>query len=175
MPPVASRLAPLLPLLAALMAASLAWGDQARLPVWQITPEGVGETIGTIRLVDTKGGLRLTPLLKGLAPGEHAIAFHANGECGPGMAGGRKLAGLAAGGRFDPSKAVKQDGTPIAPQASPALPPLPVEKDGIARRVVAIAGLKLEAVMGRSLVIYAGDGRGGEAQDGARIACAIIR
>ena len=35
-----------------------------------LTADGIGKSAGTISLKDTKGGLQITPNLKGLPPGE---------------------------------------------------------------------------------------------------------
>jgi Cu-Zn family superoxide dismutase len=43
-----------------------------------IDANGIGKKIGTLRLSDTKGGLRITPQLTGLPPGDHGFHVHAN-------------------------------------------------------------------------------------------------
>jgi len=62
---------------------------------------GVGVPIGTLTLQDTKSGLKVTPHLAGLPPGEHGFHVHANGACGVADQNGKPMPGLAAGGHFD--------------------------------------------------------------------------
>ena len=45
---------------------------------------GIGKEIGTLELSDTEGGLRITPHLAGLPPGDHGFHVHASPNCGPG-------------------------------------------------------------------------------------------
>jgi len=166
-------------LLAALVFAGRVSADEARIRITLVTPEAIGATIGTVRAADTGGGLRLTPLLKGLAPGPHAISIHANGDCGPAEINGKKVAGGAAGGIFTPTKAEqpgKAPGTDVS--AAPSLV-LTADKDGIARTALTAPGLRLEELKGRAIVIEGGAPSGtdkAKAADeaGVRVACGVI-
>ena len=64
----------------------------------------------TVALKDTPGGLVLTPALNGLAPGTHGFHVHEKPDCGPGTKDGKTMAGLAAGGHFDPGASGKHEG-----------------------------------------------------------------
>ena len=146
--------------------------------MFQLTADGVGAAIGTIHAADSKQGLRLTPLLKGLTPGPHAMDLHENGDCGAGEAEGKKVPGLAAGGRFDPDKAISQAG-PEGGNLHGDLPGLMVDQDGIARRPVAVPRLNLARIKGRSIVIHAGaqsdvDRPATAGGDGTRVACGVV-
>ncbi len=159
---------------AALIAAGTARADQTRIRMNLLTADGVGAAIGTIHAADTKQGLRLTPLLKGLAPGPHGMDLHEHGDCGSGEAAGKKVPGLAAGGRFDPDKTGPGGGGLLGD-----LPTLVVDPDGIARRPVAAPRLKLAQIKGRSIVIHAGaendvDQPASVGGDGARVACGVV-
>ncbi|MFI5022704.1 MAG: superoxide dismutase family protein [Alphaproteobacteria bacterium] len=165
-------------LLAALVFAGRASADEARIRITLVTPVGIGATIGTVRAADTGQGLQLTPLLKGLAPGPHAISIHANGDCGPAEINGNKVAGGAAGGTFTPTK-VDRPGKAPGTDVSAALSlVLTVDKDGIARTAVTAPGLRLEEFKGRAIVIEGGapsetdKATAGEA--GMRVACGVI-
>jgi len=67
-----------------------------------ITADGVGKPAGTITIKETKGGVTLLTNLKDLPPGEHGFHVHEKGSCDPADKDGKKTAGQAAGGHFDP-------------------------------------------------------------------------
>ena len=162
----------------ALLAAGTARADQARIRMYLLSADGVSAAIGTIHAADSQQGLRLTPLLKGLAPGSHGMDLHENGDCGAGEAAGKKVPGLAAGGPFAPGKTGRQTGAEGGSLFG-GLPALIVDPDGIARRPVAAPRLKLAQIKGRSIVIHAGaenelDQAASAGGDGARVACGIV-
>ena len=51
------------------------------ISLFTISSEGVGESIGSVRAVDTDQGLEIFPSLVGLPPGEHGFHLHANPSC----------------------------------------------------------------------------------------------
>jgi superoxide dismutase, Cu-Zn family len=166
-------------LLAALVFAGRVSADQARIRITLVTPVGIGATIGTVRAADTGEGLRLTPLLKGLAPGPHALSIHANGDCGPAEINGKKVAGGAAGGTFAPTKAERPGKAPGTDVSSAPSLVLTVDKDGIARTAVTAPGLRLEELKGRAIVIEGGapsetDKATAAGEAGMRVACGVI-
>lgn len=166
-------------ILAAVLVAGPVRADQTRIRVNLVTPDGIGAAIGTIRAVDTKLGLRLTPLLKSLAPGPHGLHVHENGDCNAAEIGGRKLAAGAAGGHFDPAQSRLHQG-PEGKGHLGDLPVLAVDKDGIARTAVTAPRLKLAEIKGRAIVIHAGGDNYSDQPEplgggGARVACGTIR
>lgn len=143
--------------------------------VRSISPQGVGETIGTISLAAASDGVSFTPKLAGFAPGAHAFHVHQKPDCGPGMSGGRTVAGFAAGGHYMGAHA----GMTMAGMAMAGdLPDLVADKDGRIAAPVMKTGLTLEELHGKSVMIHrypekpteAGQPSGG----GERIACGII-
>jgi hypothetical protein len=67
--------------------------------IYAIDAKDVGGQIGTIQLSETKAGLRISPRLAGLPPGQHGFHLHVNPSCDPGAGpNGQAAAGLAAGG-----------------------------------------------------------------------------
>lgn len=161
---------------AALITAAPALADQTRIRMNLLTSDGVGAAIGTIRAVDTGQGLRLTPLLKGLSPGPHGMEVHEKGDCGAGEAAGKRVPGLAAGGRFDPDKSGGPGERAGADQPGD-IPALVVDQDGIARHPVTAPRLKLAQIKGRSIIIRASDATNADqrpAGDQTRIACGVI-
>ena len=162
-----------------LLNAGTAFADQARIRMTLITSEGIGATIGTIQAVDTKQGLRLTPLLKSLSPGAHGIHIHEKGDCEPGKIGGTTVAGGAAGGHFDPDNTGKHEG-PTGMGHLGDLPVLTVGADGIARTPITAPRLKLAQIKGRAIVIHAGGDNYSDQPEplgggGMRVACGVIR
>lgn len=145
-------------------------GAEANLRMSLVTSQGVGAGIGIIRLADAKEGLHLTPLLRSLSPGVHAILLRPTDDCGPAEIGGHPIAAGASLATGDAA---------ASPAPDPALPPLMVDKDGMARRALIAPGVKLEKLAGRALVIYAGDRPStGDANAGAAyaiVACGVIQ
>jgi Cu-Zn family superoxide dismutase len=151
-------------LLVASLSAGPARADQTRIRIDLVSPRGIGATIGTIRAVDSKDGLRLTPLLKGLAPGPHGFQVHEHGDCRPAEVDGKTLAAGAAGNLFDPGETGEQEGSQGKARAGD-LPDLTVGHDGIARTPVTAPRLRLSQIDRRALVIRTG---------GVAVACGVI-
>ncbi|MWL74706.1 superoxide dismutase [Cu-Zn] SodC2, partial [Escherichia coli] len=57
-----------------------------------VTPQGVGQSIGTVTITETDKGLEFTPALNALPPGEHGFHVHAKGSCQPAMKEGKPSA-----------------------------------------------------------------------------------
>src|SRR5205085_9238224 len=85
-------------LAAALAAASTAALADYRVDMNAIDARGVGAAIGTVAIADDgHGGIRLTPDLKGLPPGEHGFHIHEFPNCGAREKDGKPSAGELAG------------------------------------------------------------------------------
>ena len=143
------------------------------------TPEGVGDELGTVTLEETTDGLVLTPNLKGLAEGEHGFHVHQNPSCEPGEKDGKKVAGLGAGGHYDPKGTGKHTGPEGVDGHLGDLPVLAVAADGTATQPVTAPRLTLADVKGRSLMIHAGGDNYSDTPEalgggGARLACGVI-
>lgn len=140
---------------------------------------GVGKSAGTIRADDGAYGLVLETDLKGLPPGEHGLHVHENPSCAAKEKDGKPIAGLAAGGHYDPQKTSKHEG-PRGEGHLGDLPVLTVAADGSARQQLVASRLKLADLKGRSLMIHAGgDNYSDQPQPlgggGARIACGVVK
>jgi Cu-Zn family superoxide dismutase len=145
--------------------------------VYMVTTDGLGDAIGSLKFSETKHGLKITPDLSGLTPGKHGFHIHENADCSAGEKAGKMVAGLGAGGHFDPEHTGHHMG-PDGKGHMGDLPNLIVEADGAAKKPLVAHHLKLEDVIGHSAVIHANPDNytdepplGGS---GTRIACAVI-
>lgn len=143
-----------------------------------ISGEDVGAIIGTIAFQDTSRGLKIWPNLSGLAEGQHGFHVHENANCAAKEKGGTLVAGLAAGGHFDPDMTGKHDG-PIGLGHLGDLPVLYVDANGQATRSSFAPRLKTSHLEGRAIVIHAGgDNYSDEPAPlgggGARVACGAV-
>ncbi|ESA35077.1 superoxide dismutase [Leptolyngbya sp. Heron Island J] len=114
---------------------------------------GIGAEVGTVTLKDTQHGLLITPDLENLTPGLHGFHIHQNPACGPGLKQGKPVAGLAAGGHFDPFEVGAHAG-PYSAGHLGDLPPLYVSEDGTATMPVLAPRLEVSFVNNRSLMIH---------------------
>src|SRR6201987_4004431 len=129
-----------------LSAASIAFAANMTVDVNAIDANGIGKKIGTLRLSDSKQGLRITPQLADLPPGEQGFHVHVNPDCGPGNGpNGQPAAGMAAGGHYDPANPSKHLG-PLGEGHKGDLPALIVNADGKATQDVLAPHLKVSDV-----------------------------
>ena len=165
------------PLVVALAACVTAPPATTTVTVHAITAEGVGKPIGTIRAEDGNDGLLLTVALMGLAPGDHGFHVHENPSCAPKEKDGKPVAGLAAGGHYDPAKTGKHAG-PKAHGHLGDLPALSVDASGNANARLVAPRLKLADLKGRSIMIHEGGDNYADSPKplgggGGRIACGV--
>jgi superoxide dismutase, Cu-Zn family len=159
-------------------AASIAYAASTTVTINAIDANGVGKKIGTIELSDTNEGLRITPQLTELPPGDHGFHVHVNPNCGPANGpNGQPAAGMAAGGHYDPANTGKHLG-PQGEGHKGDMPVLTVEASGKATKAVTAPHLTLADVKGRSIMIHAGgdnysDQPASLGGGGARIACGV--
>ncbi len=147
----------------------------------KIGPDGIGESIGELILEDGDDGLTFEPRLKGLTPGMHGMHIHENPSCDAAEKDGVKVAGLAAGGHWDPKKTGKHLGPKGKGGHAGDLPALKVLADGTSTidELVTAPMLLEDLVHKRAIVIHEG---GDNYKDdpkplgggGARVACGII-
>jgi Cu-Zn family superoxide dismutase len=162
-----------------LLASLAAQAKTATVTINKIDESGIGASIGVIQLEDTKEGLRLTPSLNGLPPGQHGFHVHEKSDCGSADDKGKKTAGMAAGGHLDPQHSGKHLGPESTEGHSGDLPFLTVDDKGAAQTAVVAPHLKVDDVAGHSLMIHAGGDNYSDQPKplgggGARIACGTI-
>lgn len=143
-----------------------------------ISEKGVGDEVGHITISESEYGLVFSPSLKGLEPGVHGFHIHENASCEPGIKEGNRVAGLAAGGHFDP-KGAKKHGTPWGDGHLGDLAPLFVAADGTSDQPVLSPRVKLKDLVGRSLMIHAGGDNHSDHPSklgggGARVSCGVV-
>lgn len=140
---------------------------------------GTGASAGSVVISETPYGLVFTPSLTGITPGLHGFHVHENGSCGSAETDGKPVAGLAAGGHYDPDQS-KKHGTPWGPGHQGDLPALYVDAKGNATNPVLAPRLKMAEVKGRALMVHAGGDNHADhpaplGGGGARIVCGVIR
>jgi superoxide dismutase, Cu-Zn family len=144
-----------------------------------LTDQGAGKNIGTITIKDTQYGLLLVPMLTDLTPGLHGFHVHQNPDCAAVMKDNKQVAGLAAGGHYDPAGTGKHEG-PYGQGHLGDLPALFVSADGKSTLPVLAPRLKMADLKGRSLMIHAGGDNYSDIPaplggGGARMACGVIK
>lgn len=144
-----------------------------------LTNQGVGNNIGTITVKDTQYGLLLVPNLTDLTPGLHGFHVHQNPDCAAMMKDNKSIAGMAAGGHYDPAGTGKHEG-PYGQGHLGDLPALYVGADGKATLPVLAPRLKMVDLQGRSLMIHAGGDNYSDVPaplggGGARMACGVVK
>lgn len=167
--------------IAALSLSSVATANSEGLTVEMkvLSERGAGASVGKVVLRDTQYGLELTPALSGLTQGVHGFHVHENPSCDAKEQSGKMVAGLAAGGHYDPA-GTKKHGLPWGDGHLGDLPPLYVDMTGNAGNPVLSPRLKLADVRGRSLMVHAGgdnhaDHPAALGGGGARVVCGVIQ
>ncbi|MCI7480115.1 superoxide dismutase [Cu-Zn] SodC [[Pasteurella] aerogenes] len=136
--------------------------------------------IGQVYVTESKYGLVFAPHLQGLSAGIHGFHIHENPSCEFKEKDGKMVAGLGAGGHWNPNKA-ENHGYPWSDNAHLGdLPALYADADGNAFQPVLAPRLKsLDEIKGRSLMVHAGgdnhsDHPAALGGGGARMACGVI-
>lgn len=172
------RLFALLLVLTALTWPGLVQAAPLEVTMHRISPDGVGEAIGSVNARDSDQGLEIIPSLSGLAPGEHGFHLHANGSCESGVNdAGDAVAGLAAGGHWDPDDRGEHLG-PFGNGHRGDLSRLVVNDDGTTPTSVVAPRLSTADLRGKALVIHAGGDTYSDTPalggGGARVACGVV-
>jgi len=149
------------------------------IEVKSINENGVAQSIGTVVASESPYGILFTPNLKDLPPGLRGFHIHQNPNCEPGEQDGKQVAGLSAGGHYDPEHSEAHHG-PYHDGHLGDLPPLVVAANGTATLPVLAPRLKFADIKGRSLMIHAGGDNFSDTPEklgggGARVACGIIQ
>ena len=163
-----------------LLAAGSVYAEDLVVQMYLLTDQGIGKNIGTITVRDTPYELLLEPTLADLTPGLHGFHVHQNPDCAAGMKDNKPMAGMAAGGHYDPAGTGKHEG-PYGRGHLGDLPALYAGTDGKVTLPVLAPRIKIVDLKGgRSLVIHAGGDNYSDVPaplggGGARMACGIIK
>lgn len=165
-------------MLAAVLGSSLAYAGP-EITMNMVNEKGVGASIGTVAVSDSKFGLVLVPSLRGLPPGLHGFHVHENPSCEPKEQDGKMVAALAAGGHLDPDR-TKKHGAPWGDGHLGDLPALYVDAAGNASQPVLAPRLKVADLAGRSLMVHAGGDNYADSPaplggGGMRVACGVVK
>ena len=172
------RLLAQLLLLISLLTVTPGWCGALEGTLQRIDSNGIGEALGSISAQDTDQGLVIYPNLSGLPQGEHGFHLHSVGSCDAGQtAEGSTVAGLAAGGHWDPDASGQHLG-PFGNGHRGDLSRLIVDEDGKTNTSVVAPRLSTADLRGKALIIHAG---GDTYRDdpplgggGARVACGVV-
>lgn len=164
--------------LLAITAAGTASADEVTIEMNAVNAQGAGQSIGTVTVTDTAYGALFSPGLKSLTPGLHGFHVHENPSCAPADKDGTAVAGLSAGGHFDPLGSGKHKG-PYADGHLGDLPALYVDERGEASQPLLAPRVSVANLKGRSLMIHAeGDNYSDDPKPlgggGARVACGVV-
>lgn len=145
----------------------------------EVSAQGVGQAIGSVKIESSEYGLVFRPQLTGLEPGAHGFHVHATGSCEPAEKDGQMMAAGAAGGHWDPQNTGKH-GEPWGDGHMGDLPALMVDKGGKAEQPVLAPRLKsLGDLKGLALMVHKGGDNHADHPEplgggGARVACGVI-
>jgi Cu-Zn family superoxide dismutase len=106
-----------------------------------VTAQGIGESVGSVKIESNEYGLVFRPELADLQPGIHGFHIHAKGSCEPAEVDGKPTAAAAATGHWDPKNSGKH-GEPWGDGHMGDLPALYVDSEGKANQPVLAPRLK---------------------------------
>lgn len=162
-----------------LLTCGAAQAASEEVTIHEVSPQGIGKSVGTVKIEETQYGLQFTPMLAGLKPGIHGFHVHAKGSCEPGESEGKTVAAGAAGGHLDPNNTGKHLG-PYGEGHLGDLPALYVDDQGKASYPVLAPRIKnLSEIKGKALMVHVGGDNHADhpkplGGGGARFACGVI-
>ena len=159
-----------------------AWAQtEIVVPVSRLDLEQGDTPIGEIRISQSKHGAVFTPKLQGLKAGIYGFHIHENPSCAAAEnQEGKRTAGMAAGGHWDPKKTKAHKGPWDDSGHLGDLPALAVAENGNVQPVVAPRLKNINTLRGHALMIHAGGDNYSDQPatlggGGARMACGVIR
>lgn len=165
---------------AIILGAAGARAESVKVPVNSISAEGTGNALGTIVFEDDgAGGMNILVDIAGIPQGQHGMHVHENPSCAPAAKDGSMVAGLAAGGHYDPSHTGMHEG-PGKQGHKGDLPFITADAHEKVNARLHVPGLTTADIKGRSIMIHAGGDNYSDKPaplggGGARIACGVIK
>lgn len=162
-----------------LLTCGAAQAASEEVTIHEVSSQGIGKSVGTVKIEETQYGLQFTPMLAGLKPGIHGFHVHAKGSCEPGESEGKTVAAGAAGGHLDPDNTGKHLG-PYGEGHLGDLPALYVDGQGKASYPALAPRIKnLSEIKGKALMVHVGGDNHADhpkplGGGGARFACGVI-
>jgi Cu-Zn family superoxide dismutase len=153
---------------------------QLSIPMYAVTKEGIGDSIGRVVVTEFPDGLEFRPALTGLLHGLHGFHVHENPDCSPAVApeSGGMVPAKAAGGHWDPEGNARHN-APWEDGHFGDLPALYVDRENVAEHPVFKTNMRLDDLPGHALIVHHGgdnykddpvpNGGGGPA-----VACGVI-
>ncbi len=127
------------------------------VPMVQTGLTSAFQTIGTVVFTDTDMGLEIITRLGELPPGPHGFHIHENPNCSLLQKDGKMVAGLEAGGHYDPQKTGRHLGPGHTRNGHLGdLPVLVADEKGRADHTLLAPGLNVGDIRNRSVIIHAG-------------------
>ena len=158
------------------------FAEEIKVKVHKISKDGIGNETGSIIFKDSHHGMMVLPNISDLTVGNHAFHIHENPNCMSGVKNGKKIAGLRAGGHFDPERSghnshhnhSNKHDKDMKPHGD--LPELIADENGNATTSIMTNKLKVSQLLGRSMMVhqYGENDFGKPKGGGARIACGVI-
>jgi Cu-Zn family superoxide dismutase len=166
--------------LAALLTAGVAAAEETiTIRISSINSQGAGEPLGTITVEESPFGTIFRPELEGMSTGLHGFHIHENPSCDPAEKNGQMVAGLAAGGHYDPGATGVHEG-PYGNGHLGDLPALYFDPSGRASHPVLAPRVQIADLKGRAIIIHAGGDNYSDQPEplgggGPRVACGIAK
>jgi Cu-Zn family superoxide dismutase len=143
------------------------------VPMYVTSKLGVGDSVGSVSIIETKYGLLFTPYLHNLTPGSHGFHVHQNPSCGS--------SGMDAGSHLDPANTNKHLGPFNDGGHLGDLPILYVNADGTATLPVLAPRLRnIKDIEHHSLMIHEGGDNYSDIPEklgggGVRMECGVVK
>lgn len=136
-------------------------------------------SVGNVHITMTEYGALFIPAIKGVESGVYGFHVHANGSCDPVKQDGKLVAGMAAGGHWDPDNTGQHKGPWDNSGHKGDLPALAVDGED-AYAVLAPRLTSLDELKGHALMIHAGGDNYSDSPaplggGGARMICGVIQ
>lgn len=145
--------------------------------LYELTEDGMGDVIGSVKIRANPDGVLFVPDISGLTPGVHGFHVHENPDCGTAEKDGKTVPGGAAGGHYNPGGGGHNG--PYQEGHKGDLPALYADEDGEVTVPVLAPRLTIRDLKDRALIVHQhGDNYSDEPKalggGGPRVACGVI-